>query len=83
VFPTLRVVEQELPPRKAFGLVQLSPKKEALSEFAARLRVVEQELPPRKAFGLVQLSPTKEALSEFAAQQSWSTRSQANARRSS
>jgi len=67
MFPTLRVVEQRLPLRKAFGLVQLSPKMEALSAFAARLRVVEQRLPLRKAFELVQLSPKKEALSEFAA----------------
>jgi hypothetical protein len=67
-FPTTTVVEQRLPLRKAFRLVQLSPqKKKSLSEFAARLRVVEQRLPLRKAFGLVQLSPTKEALSEFVA----------------
>jgi hypothetical protein len=52
VFPTPKVVEQGLPLRKGFGLVQLSPKKEALSEFAARLRVVEQGLPQRKAFEL-------------------------------
>jgi len=46
------VIEQGLSLCKAFVLVQLSPKKEALSEFAARLRVVEQGLPPRRAFAL-------------------------------
>jgi hypothetical protein len=83
VFPTPKVVEQRLPLRKVLGLVQLSPWKEALSEFAARLRVVEQGLPQRKAFELAQLSPVKEALSEIAAQQPWSMRSQASARCSS
>jgi len=70
----------EAPAMQGVQLVQLSPKKKALSEIAARLRVVEQELPQRKAFGLVQLSPKKEVLSEIAAEQSWSMRSQASAR---